>query len=214
MRALHVLAAAILIHTGATYQQPNDLSLDVMAIPPPQPKEEATAYSCGSGAGGGAGRASHGLGPPLKVTLVSVSPETFRRGDEIVFELLVEHVGESPIHIAMTRDPDVAPPCRPAEGDVTTGFALFTKGTNDLIAVGPQLFGSLAAAGATMTLSPGERLRVRVPANADVYLHSPLLDDTQTLEVEALFSTNTERGGTGDIERSRNALAVQVLRPR
>jgi hypothetical protein len=212
MRALHFLAAAILIQRGATYQQPNELSLDVMAIPPPQPKEEATGYSCSSG--GGAGRASHGPGPPLKVTLVSVSPETFGRGDEIVFELLVEHVGQSPIHIGVTRDPDVAPSCRLAEGDVTTGFALFTRGTNDLIAVGPQLFGSLGVAGTTMTLSPGERLRVRVPAKAVVYRQSPILDDTQTLEVDALFSTNTQRGGTGDIERSRNALPVQVLRAR
>jgi hypothetical protein len=217
MRALQFLAVAILIQVGAPQQQPNELTLDVMTIPPPQPKEEAAGYR--SGCGCATGKAAHGPGAPLKITLVSVSPEAFARADEIVFELLVEHVGQYPIPIAITRDPDVAPSCRMAEGDVTTSFALLVKGTSELIAAGPELFGSLAAAGTTMTLNPGERLRVRVPAKGDIYRQSPLLEDPQPLQVEALFSTYTFSTYTqgkclGDGERSGNALAVQVSRPR
>jgi hypothetical protein len=101
-----------------------------------------------------------------------------------------------------------------AEGDVTTSIALFSKATNELIAVGPGLFGSLAAAGTTITLNPGERLRVRVPAKGDIYRQSPLLEDPQPLQVEALFSTYIQHPCLGDGERSRNALAVQISRPR
>src|SRR4051794_25795349 len=100
---------------------------------------------------------------------------------------------------------------RPASPSLT--IARICSSVNLLRFIGPPLKAEDPHSTRGGLLGAGH-LRVRVPANADVYLHSPLLDDTQTLEVEALFSTNTERGGTGEIERSRNALAVQVLRPR
>ena len=102
--------------------------------------------------------------PKLKVTLVYVTPDTFTVGDRVVFELLIDHVGDAPVPLAISRNITLAPGCRNAPGDVRTSFSLFSKGSHEVIASGPGLYGERAAAATTMMLNPGERLRVRVPA--------------------------------------------------
>jgi hypothetical protein len=189
--------------------RPIERTLDVMGIPEPAQVTAGGACGCVS--------ATSGAGPPhpqVKVTLVYVNPESFGIGDRIVFELLVEHVGNAPLPIALTRDPEVAPSCRGAAGDVRTRFALMLKGSHDIIAIGPGLYGSIDSAGTTMTLNPGERLRIRIPATATgIDPKRDRAEDPQSLNVDATFSV--ERGACQLLyEHSQNVAPVLVLRPR
>src|SRR6478672_8966244 len=159
------IVLALLLQAGAAAQRPVEQTLDVLGIPPPTKEMEDAYLKQGSFCGCATGESPHGTPhASLKVTLVYVTPETFSVGDKVVFELLIDHVGTAPVPLAISRDMSLAPSCRNAVGDVRTSFSLFAKGSHELIAIGPGLFGERGAAATTMTLNPGERLRVRVPA--------------------------------------------------
>lgn len=94
-------------------------------------------------------------------------------------ELRPENVGRTSILLAVTRDPELTPDCQTDNGGATS-FALFSKGSNELTAISPGLYGSRAVPGTTMILNPRDRLRVRVPATvARLDPTHPLLEDPQ-----------------------------------
>ena len=118
-------------------------TLDVLGIPPPTSEMERDFLKQQTFCGCSTGSSPHGSAPQpaLKVKLVYVSPEAIAVGDEVIFELLLEHVGNAPIPLAITRNPTLAPSCRAADGDVRTRFSLVSKDNHEIIAVGPSLYG-------------------------------------------------------------------------
>jgi hypothetical protein len=211
MQAFHIFLLTLLLQLGSTQQPRMELTLDILTIPPPASRPEKTieaACGCGAGIGG------IPYDPPVKVTLVHVTPDTFTIGAAIVLELLVEHVGRTPIPIAISRDPDLAPSCRRAEGDVRTMFPLFSKDTHELIAISPVLYGSESSAATTMTLRPGEQLRVRVPATVTgIDRKHPQEEDPQHVQLEAVFHTEWDQC-RGVYERSQATVPAFLSRPR
>lgn len=118
------IVLACLLQAGVARQHPIELTLDVLGIPPAPTRPELP-----SGIGCGCFGVTPGSPdvPSLTVTLVEITPQTFRVGDEIVFELLVQHVGQTPIPIAISRDPDLARSCLRPNGAVRTSFPLYAK---------------------------------------------------------------------------------------
>lgn len=206
MRASHLLAATLLMQTGAApVRQPIERALDLLTVAPPL-RESSEGCGC-------VGGIDHADAPKVAVTLVQVSPEAFGVGDDLVLELLVDNIGRSRISIALTRDPDLAPSCHMTDTDVGTTFALVAKGTSQIIGVSPRFSGSLAAPGTTMNLNSGDRLRVRVPATAvGIDQTRDSFEDPQALEVEAMF--NTQRRCLAAFDRSKNTRPVHVSRPK
>jgi hypothetical protein len=207
IRVLQATALALVVQSPIALQHPAELTLDVVTIPPPD-EQRVRGYGCGCYGG-----TSDPIPPSVKVTLLEITPRTLAFADNIVFELSIEHVGRLPIPIATTRDAELEPDCETKNGRVTTYFALFSKGSNEIIAVGPALYGSRAQPGTTMILHPGERLRVRVPATVARMDRRPLSEDPQLLDLYASFHTR-ENPCRSVFERSPNALAIQLSRPR
>jgi len=208
------IVLALLLQAGAAPQRPVEQTLDVLGIPPPTPEMEQALLKqerhCGC-----ASASTHE--PPrisLKVTLVYVTPETFAVGDTVVFELLIDHTGTEPVPLAISRDVSLAPSCRNADGDVRTTFSLFAKGSHELIAIGPALFGERGSAATTMMLNPGERLRVRVPATITGMdrTRTPI-DESQTLDVDGAILTSWDRCRS-ILQRSQGTIPVVVSRPK
>ncbi len=208
------IVLALLLQAGATPQRPVEQTLDVLGIPPPT-KEMEEVYLKQGAFCGCAGGGPHEPAPvSLKVTLVYVTPEAFTVGDKVVFELLIDHVGTAPLPLAISRDVTLAPSCRSAEGDVRTNFSLFAKGSHEVIAIGPGLFGERGAAATTMMLNPGERLRVRVPATiAGMDRTRAPIGESQALDVEGAILTNWDRCRS-IVERSQGTIPVVVSRPK
>jgi len=204
-----------MLQAGAAQQRPVEQTLDVMGIPPATAEMEQEFSKQKQTCGCAVGTSSHELPRArVKVTLVYVSPETFAVGDNVVFELLVEHVGEEPIPLAISRNPTLAPSCRNADGDVRTHFTLFTRGGHDIIASGPGLYGERGAAATTMMLNPGERLRVRVPATiTGMDTRGTPVGDSQAVDVEGTILTNGDKC-RAIVERSQGTISVVVSRPR
>jgi hypothetical protein len=195
----------MLTRSSVAPQHPPELTLDLLTIPPVA-KKPVRGLGCGC-----AGTTDR---PPVKVTVLQISPQTLDFGDTIVAELRLENVGRTSILLAVTRDPELTPDCETDNGGVATSFALFSKGSNELIASSPGLYGSRAVPGTTMILNPGERLRVRVPATvARLDPTHPLPEDPQLLEVYGAFHTG-ESPCRSIFARSQNALAIQVSRPK
>lgn len=209
------IVLSLLLQAGAAPQRPVEQTLDVMGIPPPTPEMEEAFRKQKEFCGCVTGTSADGpRRAPLKVTLVYVSPETFVVGDKVVFELLIEHVGDAPVPLAISRNPALAPSCRGAKGDVRTTFYLSVKGGHDIIASGPALYGERAAAATTMMLNPGERLRVRVPATVSGMDRTRPPDaESQALDLEGVIATNWD-ACRSIVERSRGAIPVVMARPR
>jgi hypothetical protein len=208
IRILHLAVLTMLIKSSVAQQHLTELTLDVLTIPP---VEEKIVRGVGCGCGAASGTTHQ---PPVKVTLLEISPQAFDFGDRIVFELRVENVGRVLLPLAISRDSELAPDCRRDDGRVTTNFALFAKGSDEIITTGPGLYGSRAVAGTTMVLNPGERLRVRVPATvARLDATHPLSEDPQLLELYGSF-LDQESPCHSFFERSQNALPIQLWRPK
>src|SRR5262245_7625933 len=203
MRALHLLAATLLMQAGAARSpQPIERALDLLTVPAPL---QESSEGCGCGGG-------HPDAIKVKITFVQVSREAFGGGDELVLELLVDNVRRSRVPIALTRDPDLAPSCHLTDTDLATTFALFLTSVAQIVGVSPRFSDSLAAVGTTMDLNPGERLRVRVPITAVVIDQTRgSSEDRQAVEVEASF--DTQRRCQTVFERSQNAVPVRMSRP-
>lgn len=209
------IALALLLQAGAAQRPPVEQTLDLMGIPPPTAEMEQEFSKQKEFCGCASGTSPHGRPEPkLRVTLVYVTPETFTVGDKVVFELLIDHVGDVPIPLAISRNITLAPSCRNADGDVRTHFALFTKGGHDIIASGPGLYGERGAAATTMMLNPAERLRVRVPATITGMdpTRTPI-GESQALDVEGAILTNWDKCRL-IVERSQGTLPVVVSPPK
>jgi hypothetical protein len=211
--ALPIVLALLL--QAAAQQRPAEQTLDVMGIPPPTVEMEQEFSKQKEFCGCATGTSPQApQDPRLKVALVYVTPETFTVGDKVIFELLIDHVGDAPIPLAISRNPTLAPSCRNANGDVRTNFALFTKGSHEPIAVGPGLYGERGTAATTMMLNPGERLRVRVPATISGMDRTRTPSgESQALEVEGAILASWD-GCRSIVERSQGAVPVIVSRPK
>ena len=209
------IVLALLLQAGAAAQRPVEQTLDVMGIPPPTPEMEQAFLKQDAHCGCATGESPHATPhATLKLTLVYVTPEAFTVGDKVVFELLIDQVGTAPLPLAISRNPTLAPSCRNAVGDVRTNFSLFSRGSHELIANGPPLFGERGAAATTMMLNPGERLRVRVPATITGMdrTRAPI-GESQALDVEGAILTNWD-GCRSILERSQGTIPVVVSRPK
>ena len=161
------------------------------------------------------GKAPHAR-PPVQVTLGELDQQNLTPGAEIVFEVVVHNVSDLPIELATSRDAKLVSSCHMSDDDALTSFSLVSreKGTlnGGVVAVGPGLYGSRQVPGTTMTLQPGERLRVRVPATVTLPGWGRALTDTpQTVEVAAMFQF--QRGDRPGVELSQNRRTAQVSRP-
>lgn len=212
MRFLLSLAfIATLAGSSTAQKRQGELFLDLLTIPPPPERHE---QSTGKGCGSATGRSSHSK-PSVQVTLATLDQENLTPGAEVVFEVLVENVSDTPIDLATSRDQGLVSTCHMSDEDVRTSSAVVsrTKGKlNGLVAVGFGLYGSRQVPGTTMTLDPGERLRVRVPATVTLHgSHWALTDTPQTVEVAAMFMF--QRGHRSGAELSLNRRTVQLSRP-
>jgi hypothetical protein len=200
---------AILLGFAVT-QFGDESFLDLLTIPPPtEGPAKNTRRICG-----GASR-SEGQTSPVTVMLTSLDRADFALGDDIIFEVLIENVGNRRIPIAMSRNPELARSCEMNPDAVQTSFALVsrTKGIPGVVAVGPRLYGSHTVTGTTMMLEPKERLRVRVPATVDLDTPDRMLPDyRQQLDVAVMFSVQAGSDLSWPLELSQNTLAIEVFR--
>lgn len=147
-------------------QSDQEEMLDLIA---PVPSEIANRAICPSNIGGLA-RMTHAAPPtmPLRVTLLGPEQRAYKLGDEVVFEVMVENVGQVPYTIPWAGEKDalkVRPdPCDPPP----PGFRLLYLGLADkrrggipegLLGLG--MYGSELASGSLKELQPGERVRIR-----------------------------------------------------
>ena len=200
------------MQTSVAQQPTKERVLDVLTIPAPSPQADLhTMTECGCGS---ASTQPDVQAPRLTVTLVRVTPAEVTVGDEVVFEMNVEHHGGAPVVLPISRDPDLARSCQMAKGDVFANSALFLKNADAVIAVGPRLSGSATMVDTTLTLQAGERLRVRVPAViTSMDPGRPVSDMPQQMQVDAALMV--QYSGCGSLfVRSTNEAALQVWRPR
>jgi len=203
------LLAAVVVQASADRQRGTDPTLDVRTIPfAVERAEKGLGPDCVS-----ATSSSTGVPPSTRVTLAPLDNDYVTIGDEILFDIVVERLSETPIALAITRDADLAPSCRMAEDAVRTHFALTARQRGRLagiVAVGPGLYGSRAVAGTTLSLGRGERLRVRVPATVVNDPQRPLFEEPQRVEVSAMISVE-EGGVLRASEMSSNSQTIHII---
>jgi len=152
----------------------------------------------------------------VKVTLADTDRLSYTVGDAILFNVVLENIGEEPIVLGISRDPEVAPktvrPCRVVPPGVHFSVALIAmtaKGRGTLIASGHEFYGSLDAPGTTVTLQPAERARVQLTATIvpGPRMDPPLTVDLREVQMKAFVMIEREKTL---FEYSENMLQVQL----
>ncbi len=109
----------------------------------------------------GATSSSPGVPPSTKVTLAPLDNDYVTIGDEILFEIVVERLSDTPIALALTRDADLAPSCRRAEDAVRTYFGDLTRVEVGNLATIAERFGRRGDAVMAMWQDTQQKLRAQ-----------------------------------------------------
>jgi hypothetical protein len=211
--ALATVAAAtllaVVLEASADRQRGTDPTLNVRMIP-------FAVERAGKGLGPdcvGATSSSPGVPPSTKVTLAPLDNDYVTIGDEILFEIVVERLSDTPIALALTRDADLAPSCRRAEDAVRTYFGLAARQRGRPV-LSPWVPACMDHAGWLEQRCPSveaERLRVRVPATVVIDPQRPLFEEPQRVDVSAIISLE-EGGVLRASEMSSNSQTIHVSR--
>ena len=146
-----------------------DYFLDILThhITPDSPDSPAEGSFLRSGSGGGS---SHESPSPykLQVALETLDPRSYRPGDPFVYEVLIENRGTRDVVIPWSPDRVLVQRATPDPSTALRGSLIIevTDARQKVIALleSQPLYGTEALDETLITLKPGERARVRVPA--------------------------------------------------
>ena len=169
MANIKALIVVCLSTTTAIAQSPRaDFVLDLLTYRHAPDPDDAPLLSSGSGGGTSDG----GRRPdPVRLTLVTLERTRFVWGDSVVYEVLIENIGNWPLTLPWSPDRSAAAPRQSKETSGRRRGALWLEVRRDGCAPVPpcarlelqSLFGSRSEPGTLQTLAPRQTALIRVP---------------------------------------------------
>lgn len=115
--------------------------------------------------GGGSGTRTPEL--PLKITLLSMDKNSYTLGDEAIFDVTLENIGQATIAIPWSPDSSIGSPFQddspPNNRLAVISLIVGTNPSNQQRAAAYGLYGSEIVQGSLKKLQPGHKVRIRVP---------------------------------------------------
>jgi hypothetical protein len=193
-------------------QRPPDVQLNLVAAPPPPERPSDPAGRVLEGCI----QATTEAPPTLRVTLLDTDRLSYTVGDSMSFNVLLENIGNGPLALGISRDPEIAPRGKCGVVPPASSFEVYlvamrghTQGA--IIAQTDRFYGSLNAPGTTAVLQPGERARVQLPAWIRWGMMEPALSaERQPMRIKALAAIEREELSTAV---SENTLQIELRDP-